>query len=425
MRKRPMSQAGDDLATGARGSVVTPAPVSTEVSSPRVRAPHVVPAAWLDRLLVALIELPVASGERAVVEAVVDAVGGILPSHSVGACLGSESGPGSLASAAGEPLVVKRMPGRANEESGELDPTRMFPGMSYEYVADVPGSSGSTLHVATDDHELEPDSSPEVHLVDRAAMALGRALAGSRSVAQHEPGFDARMIQTDKLATFGQIAAGVVHELNNPLTSIVAYSEYLIRKAGADAHSDADDVERLRRINEAANRMLRFTRDLVSYARPSTGVAGTVVLHDVIDLAVAFCEHVFASSGVRAERRFGTDVGTVRAANEQLVQVFVNLLTNACQAAPDRGGRVVISTSFSPGLPRPIVVEVEDNGGGIAPEHLAHVFDPFFTTKAHKNGTGLGLSIVKSIVEGHGGAIRVESHLGRGTRFVIELPLGR
>jgi signal transduction histidine kinase len=118
-------------------------------------------------------------------------------------------------------------------------------------------------------------------------------------------------------------------------------------------------------------------------------------------------------------------VGTLRGANEQLVQVFINLLTNACQAAPEKGGRVVISTSYDPDLARPIVIEVEDNGGGIAPEHIGHVFAPFFTTKLHKDGTGLGLSIVKSIVEGHDGAIRVESHLGRGTRFIIELPAGR
>jgi two-component system NtrC family sensor kinase len=171
--------------------------------------------------------------------------------------------------------------------------------------------------------------------------------------------------------------------------------------------------------------MLRFTRDLVSYTRPSTGVAGSVVLHECIDLAIAFCEHVFTASSVRAERRYSPQVGTLRGANEQLVQVFINLLTNACQAAPERGGRVVISTSYDADLARPIVIEVEDNGGGIAPEHIGHVFAPFFTTRVHKDGTGLGLSIVKSIVEGHDGAIRVESHIGRGTRFIIELPATR
>ena len=120
------------------------------------------------------------------------------------------------------------------------------------------------------------------------------------------------MIQADKLATFGQVAAGVVHELNNPLTSIVAYSDYLIRKRRrASAGADAEDVERLRRISESANRMLRFTRDLVSYARPSGGAPGPVVLHAVIDRAIAFCEHVLSAAAdarrarLRARRAHG------------------------------------------------------------------------------------------------------------------------
>jgi signal transduction histidine kinase len=279
--------------------------------------------------------------------------------------------------------------------------------------------------VASNDHDLEPDSSPAVHLIDRAALALGRALPGARSVtSRRDPSIEQRMIQADKLATFGQIAAGVVHELNNPLTSIVAYSDYLIRKA-VSARSDADDVERLRRISESANRMLRFTRDLVSYARPSSGMAGTVVLHDVIDQAIAFCEHVLAATSVKVERSYSSEVRTLRGVNEQLVQVFINLLTNACQAAPERDGRVLVSTTLDASSVRPIVILVEDNGSGIAAEHLAHIFAPFFTTKGDRHGTGLGLSIVKSIVEGHDGAIRVESQLGRGTRFLIELPSGR
>jgi signal transduction histidine kinase len=124
---------------------------------------------------------------------------------------------------------------------------------------------------------------------------------------------------------------------------------------------------------------------------------------------------------VRVERRYGTDVLTVRGVSEQLVQVFVNLLTNASQAAPPEGGCVVIETALE-GAARRVVVVVQDNGSGIAPEHLAHVFVPFFTTKGAEKGTGLGLSIVKSIVESHDGEIRVESQPGRGTRFFVELP---
>jgi signal transduction histidine kinase len=108
-----------------------------------------------------------------------------------------------------------------------------------------------------------------------------------------------------------------------------------------------------------------------------------------------------------------------------LVQVFVNLLTNASQAAPAEGGCILVTTRADLGAkPSPRVqVEVSDNGTGIAPEHLQHVFVPFFTTKGDRHGTGLGLSIVKSIVESHGGAIRVESELGKGTTFIIDLPV--
>jgi two-component system, NtrC family, sensor kinase len=392
----------------------------------------VVPAAWLDRLLVATLDLPLLGGERAVVEALVDAVAAIVPGYAVGVCFVPQVPPPGSGSR--EQSVIKRLPSRAIEVPAGIDPTRIFQGLTHEYVTPIPGSRpGSTLHVASNDDDLDRDSSATVHLIERAAMALGNALAHARAIAlldrerQEARAFEQRMLQADKLANFGQIAAGVVHELNNPLTSIVAYSDYLIRKAviGGGTH-DAEDIERLRRISESATRMLRFARDLVSYAHPSGTVAGAVVLHDVIDQAIAFCDHVLSAAGVRIERSYGADVLTVRAVGEQLVQVFVNLLTNASQAAPARDGRVMVTTALAQredGTKRATVV-VEDNGSGIAPDHLAHVFVPFFTTKRDRQGTGLGLSIVKNVLEDHDGAIRVESEVGLGTRFVIELPVG-
>jgi two-component system NtrC family sensor kinase len=426
---KPPVQRRDDGSIAGFDRLSDPAPVSdTELSVSRRRLAEAVPSAWLDRLLVAAIDLPLQGGERAVVEALVDSVAAIVPSHAMGACWVPESG-----GTRRERAAVLRLPGGAPaDRASGVDPARMFPSLAHEYIVAIPSNStGSTLHLASDDDDLEADS-PAVHLVDRAAVVLGRALAharaaavaaaagGQRSVRQ----FEKRMIQADKLATFGQLAAGVVHELNNPLTSIVAYSDYLIRKAeGNGGIREGDDVERLRRIHESANRMLRFTRELVSYTRPSSGSAAPVALHDALDQAVAFCEHVLSAAGVRVERRYAREGLTVRGVSEQLVQVFVNLLTNACQAAPVSGGRVALSTRLETNAStRKIVVVVADNGAGIAPEHVAHVFVPFFTTKRDRNGTGLGLSIVKNIVEGHDGEIRVASHRGRGTEFVIEFP---
>jgi signal transduction histidine kinase len=430
-RKIPTHDRGARAAAKASATNESGGPADHETSSARARIPNAIPHGWLDRLLTAVVDLPLLDGEPAVVEAAVDAIAGILTGHAVGACFVRE-----LRSGLREQLVVKRMPEGETEVQSGVDPARLFPGFDHEYVTPIPeGPAGSTLHIASNEDPLDGDSSATTHrLVDRAAVALGRALGQTRAIAALDSrnpdahALERRMLQADKLANFGQIAAGIVHELNNPLTSIVAYTDYLIRKAGADGSiGEAEDVGRLKRISESATRMLGFARDLISYARPSNGARGPVVLHDAIDQAIAFCEHVLSDADVRVERRYGADVLTVHAAGEQLVQVFVNLFTNASQAAPVRGGHVVVTTSVMapPRGPRHVRVVVEDNGSGIAAEHLPLVFVPFFTTKRDSQGTGLGLAIVKSVLENHGGDIHVESDLGLSTRFVIELPTTR
>jgi two-component system NtrC family sensor kinase len=437
MSKASMRNRSSPRVTRVDGRSETPPASINEASSPHARVPGIIPSGLLDRLLVAILEFPVLEGEHAVVQAAVDAVASIVPNCAVGVCfvprpaLGASGALG--ASSAEEQVVIKRFPEGTLETPTGVDPTRVFPGLAREYVVPLSnGWAGSTLHVASNADDLDRDTSMTVHLVDRAAMALGRALENARAIASLDdktPNFGAleeRLLQTDKLANFGQIAAGVVHELNNPLTSIVAYSDYLIRKGTMNnASTDPEDLERLRRISESATRMLRFTRDLVTYARPSSGIAAPVVLHDVIDQAIAFCEHVLSAASVRVERRYGAGVLTVHAVSEQLVQVFVNLLTNASHAAPARDGCVVVTTEIAESTQghKRATVSVNDNGSGIAPEHLPQVFVPFFTTKRDMQGTGLGLSIVKSILEAHDGSIEVESEPGRGTRFVIELPV--
>jgi signal transduction histidine kinase len=185
---------------------------------------------------------------------------------------------------------------------------------------------------------------------------------------------------------------------------------------------DPDSLERLRRIGESASRILRFTRDLVTYARPSSEVPVPVSVHTVIEQSLAFCEHVLAQHGAKVERRFTDDAPAVRGMHEQLVQVFVNLFTNACHAMPPDGGRLRVRTELSlDGLF--LAVYVDDNGHGIATEHQAQIFAPFFTTKVDGLGTGLGLSIVKNILDNHGAEIRAESSDSGGARFVLVFPV--
>ncbi len=229
------------------------------------------------------------------------------------------------------------------------------------------------------------------------------------------------LVQSNKLASLGQLAAGMVHEINNPLTSILAYTDFLTKRAAA--REDAEDVERLRRITESAHRMLRLSRDIVSYARPSSSIAQPLIVSSVVEQALGFCEHLFEESNVTVHRTFGDGVLPVRGHPEQLAQVFVNLFTNACHAMPQSGGQLAITTELTGDEGR-VRILVSDNGHGIAPSNLARIFVPFFTTKQEGRGTGLGLAIVKRIVEAHDGEVAVESD-DRGTRFSIHLPVAR
>ncbi|MBX3187645.1 MAG: two-component sensor histidine kinase [Labilithrix sp.] len=406
---------------------VSSVPISRETLVPLTSAVDV-EAAWLDRLVVAACEMPVSEGQTAVIEFMVRSLGEIFPDCGVGACLVEP--PASLSTpdlrALGEQQLFKYVPEGEERRGVGMDPTRLFPGYAYERVLDVldDPASGSTLHLASDDPQLEDDESPMMHVARRAALATGRGLGLARGHAKAT--LDARdlralnshMVQAEKLASLGQIAAGVVHELNNPLTSIVAYTDWLLRKQGPNG--DPDSLERLRRIGESAGRILRFTRDLVAYARPSSEVPVPVSLHTVIEQALAFCEHVLAQHGAEVQRDFAEGVPPVLGMHEQLVQVFVNLFTNACHAMPADGGRLLVSSQLS-AQGSHLHVIVEDNGHGISLEHLPQIFAPFFTTKVDGRGTGLGLSIVKNIMDNHGAEIRAERADG-GARFVLVFP---
>jgi two-component system NtrC family sensor kinase len=165
---------------------------------------------------------------------------------------------------------------------------------------------------------------------------------------------------------------------------------------------------------------MSFTRNLLTYARPSKEEAQPLDVNEVLEEAVSFCDHLIHEAHVTVTRDYGERLPMVSGVPGQLHQVFVNLITNACNAAHDEGGRLRLMTR--PHGRDQIRVRVEDNGVGIAEEDLERVFEPFFSTRRRGKGTGLGLSIVKSIVEQHQGGIDIESELGRGTSVLITLP---
>jgi two-component system NtrC family sensor kinase len=370
-----------------------------------------VPSRQLDRLLGLGHDLPVSEGEDTLLQAFVDGLASLVPGHSVAVIVGEGDGRRSFRSEAHRTSHTSAAPA-----SREVEKQKLFSQHLVERVVRI-ADTDAVLFVACDDANLASDSSPALQLAHRALFVLESARQRVRM--QGEIGhLHTMLVQANKLASLGQLAAGMVHEINNPLTSIIAYSDFLAKRAAT--RKDAEDVERLRRIGESAQRMLKLSRDIVSYARPSPMADQPVILSSVIDQAFAFCEHLFEEAGVAVERSFGDGVLPVRGRPEQLAQVFVNLFTNACHAMPERGGRLTIATELSPDEMRVRAV-VADNGHGIDAEHLERIFEPFFTTKDERHGTGLGLAIVKRIVDTHGGRVEVESDQG-GTRFVISLP---
>jgi PAS domain S-box-containing protein len=233
-----------------------------------------------------------------------------------------------------------------------------------------------------------------------------------------------QLVQAEKMSSMGQIAAGVVHELNNPLTAIGVYSEYLIRKSTQRVENGAGEegekeLDKLQRIRTSAERIQTFAQDLMQYARPSAGLRTRLSINHVINQSLAFCEHLFSESGVELERSLDAGVPDVHAVPGQLEQVIVNLVTNAVQACGNSGRVEVRSYSEDDNN---VVFVVKDEGPGISSDDQERIFEPFFTTKSDGRGTGLGLCIVRNIVETNSGELTLHSAPGAGAEFRCRMP---
>jgi signal transduction histidine kinase len=242
-------------------------------------------------------------------------------------------------------------------------------------------------------------------------VAIGQDLTLVRSL-------QAAAEHAERLAGIGRLVAGVVHELNNPLTAVNMYSDVLVEKLQGAGHDPAD-VEKLRAIKESGLRIQRLARDLVTYARPAGARTEPVELGPVLDEAVRLANPALKDRSAVLERVFA-DVPALDASRPALVQVFVNLVTNAAQASPP-GGRVTLRLAREGDEAR---VVVEDEGPGLDDEVTRRAFEPFFTTRPGV-GIGLGLPIVQGIVERHGGRVALDAAEGRGTNVTVSLPLQR
>ena len=237
-----------------------------------------------------------------------------------------------------------------------------------------------------------------------------------------ESGLDvqSQLFQADKLAAVGHLVAGVSHELNNPLTGIMGYTQLLLRDAGLE-----DKARRwLERIHAGAQQAAHIVKQLLTFARQQAPEQQAVGINGILRSALDLLEYQLQRDNIRIERRLAPDEKIPRVGGDyyRLQQVFLNILINAHQAMAGTGKPGVLSVETECIQDR-VRVTIADTGPGIHPAHLGRIFDPFFTTKPPGQGTGLGLSVAYGIVRDHGGMLRVESAPGRGARFTVELPV--
>lgn len=231
-----------------------------------------------------------------------------------------------------------------------------------------------------------------------------------------------QIMQSEKLAAVGQLAAGVMHEINNPLATISACVAAIAgRLDGLQPREKAGVEEYLEIIDKEVDRCTRIVDGLLDFSRPKAKTKGRVALNALVEETLFLLKHHQRFKRLTVTRDLDRSLPTTTGNAEQLTQVLMALMLNAVDAMDDRG-RLTIRTGRSPNHSDEVVLEIEDNGIGIPRSEQSKIFEPFYTTKPPGRGTGLGLSICYGIVEEHRGRIEVDSQPGRGSIFRVYLP---
>jgi signal transduction histidine kinase len=262
--------------------------------------------------------------------------------------------------------------------------------------------------------EVNLTSNDEVGLLAASFNEMSRKMA--RDIERLKELND-HLIRAEKLAAAGTLAAGVAHEVNNPLASISSLIQIL------QARSDVDDEARemLRLVSIQISRISQVLKDMMDFARSRPAARKPLDLNELVESTIRLASFDRTFGKLRISTEFERDLPLAEADADQMQQVFLNILLNARDAVAE-GGKIVVGTRYQP-VRGKIVVSFVDNGPGITSEDLTHLFDPFFTTKQSKNGTGLGLAVCYGIVTAHGGRIQVTPGETCGTIIEIELPV--
>jgi signal transduction histidine kinase len=251
--------------------------------------------------------------------------------------------------------------------------------------------------------------------------SLEGALGALRSKSDELQAMTQQLWQAAKLATVGELAASIAHELNNPLATVSLRIEAVLAQTPASdpRHRPLEVVE------QEVERMGNLVANLLQFSRQGSEQRSTVEVSEELRKSLELVDYHLRHRRIDVVREIAEDLPPIFADPQKLRQVFLNLLTNAADAMPD-GGTITVRAVVADGGGAPAVrVAFIDTGTGIAPEHLPHVLEPFYTTKEEGKGTGLGLAICRRIVQEHRGAIEITSAPGKGTTVSLQLPVAR
>jgi two-component system NtrC family sensor kinase len=263
-------------------------------------------------------------------------------------------------------------------------------------------------------------------IVFMASYTTRRMVRRIRRADQEKEGMNQQIIETGKMASIGELAAGIAHEINNPVAIMVEEAGWIGDLLEEEEFSDSENLDEFKRaltqINTQGRRCKEITHKLLSFARKTDSTVKDVQLNDIVTEIVDLSAQMAKYNKVTIETSLQKTLPYITISPSEIQQVLLNLINNALDAMEKTGGTINISTKISEIEPGHIVIVVEDNGPGIPDANLPRLFDPFFTTKPVGKGTGLGLSICYGIINKMGGKIDVQSEVGKGTRFRIWIP---
>ncbi len=233
-----------------------------------------------------------------------------------------------------------------------------------------------------------------------------------------------KLLQSDRLASLGQLSASVAHEINNPVSGVLNLSMLMQRILKEDGIPPGRILEFRKYLGQVTNetaRVGRIVSDLLAFSRRGKPQQAPADVNRIVSMTLSLVEHKMKLSNVAVQANLCESLPPAHCDPSQIQQVVLNLVLNAAEATQSRAERrVAVGTSFGGGM---ALITVSDNGEGIPPENLSKIFDPFFTTKPEGKGVGLGLAVSYGIIESHGGDIEVKSTVGEGTTFIVSLPL--